>query len=322
MRPNYLASLSGRHGTVDPDSIDPMRDLLDKYQQYKNSAPLDLAAVAIRLGEQPVDGEAIDPLALKALHATNPNFDPDMVGSYSDDAWMGIVNTAKGKYFEYLVADRLSRGETVGDLTLPAGYSARLADSMNQPGWDMQIVDTHGDTAELLQLKATESASYIYEALRRYPDIRILSTTDVVPAGSMLIDSKMSEQDLESAINATAEATHHGYLDSFWENFHPLIPLLIIAGTQGYRIVLKKQTVSDAAEIARARVTRSLVASASGAVFKTLTGSWLVSAFGAITVGMFFDRAQNIDELLEALRSRNALLEARKVHYQNLMLQA
>ena len=140
MRPDYLTGLSARYGSVKPDSIDPMQDLLDKYQQYKNTAPLDLAAAAISLGIQPDVGETLSPLALKALHDTNPNFDPDMVGSYSDNEWMGIVNTAKGKYFEYLVADRLNHGETVGDLTLPDGYRAHLADSMNQPGWDMQIV--------------------------------------------------------------------------------------------------------------------------------------------------------------------------------------
>ena len=41
------------------------------------------------------------------------------------------------------------------DRSLPDGYNAVLADSLNQPGWDMQIVGPDGATADYLQLKAT-----------------------------------------------------------------------------------------------------------------------------------------------------------------------
>ena len=318
MAPGYLEALLGRYGKYKSDAIDPMGDLLDRYREYKNARALDLAAVALSLGIQPDSSDALDPLALKALHDTNPNFDPSNVGSYSDQEWMGIVNSAKGKYFEYLVVDALNSGGTVGDLTLPDGYSAHLATSMTQPGWDMQILDQHGETAELLQLKATESVGYIHDTLVRYPDISILTTGEVAHGlgpNDMVIDSRMSEDDLERAINSTAVGLDHGYLDEFWDNFHPLMPLLAIVVTQGYRVVMDKQSVTSAIEVAKARVARGLVASGVGALAKTLSGSWIVSALGAVTAGMFFDRAQNIDELVSAMKSRNRLLKARTNHY-------
>lgn len=322
MGQHFLDTLLGRYRQHRSDAIDPMGDLLNRYQQYKNARALDLAAVALSLGIQPVSSDAMDPLALQALHDTNPNFDPDNVGSYSDQEWMGIVNSAKGKYFEYLVVDKLNAGDSVGDLTLPDGYSAHLATSMTQPGWDMRIVDGHGDTAELLQLKATESVGYLHDTLERYPDISILTTGEVASGlgpNEMVIDSKMSEADLEHAINSTAVGLDHGYLGAFWDNFHPLMPLLTIVATQGYQVVMNKQEVSGAMEVAKARVARGMVASGVGAIAKTITGSWAVSALCAVTVGMFFDRAQNIDDLVAALKSRNQLMAARARHYQVLL---
>lgn len=318
----YLETLRVRYRQYASDAVDPMGDLMNRYRQYKNTRTLDLAAVALSLGIQPVTSDAIDPLALKALHDTNPNFDPDNVGNYSVQEWMGIVNSAKGKYFEYLVVKELNAGGTVGDLTLPDGYSAHLATSMTQPGWDMRIVDGHGDTAELLQLKATESVGYIHDTLERYPDISILTTGEVangLEPNDMVIDSKMSEADLEQAINSTAAGLDHGYLDEFWANFHPLMPLLAIVTTQGYQVVMAKQDVSGAMEVAKARVARGMVASGVGAIAKTFTGSWLASALCAVTVGMIFDRAQNIDSLVATLKSRNQLLAARARHYQVLV---
>jgi hypothetical protein len=318
----YLNALRAKYSADASKDIDPMGDLLARYRQYKDTRALDLAAVALSLGIQPETSDGMDPLALKALHDTNPNFDPGNVGSYSDQEWLVIVNSAKGKYFEYLVVDELNAGGTVGDLTLPDGYSAHLATSMTQPGWDMRIVDGHGDTADLLQLKATESVGYIHDTLERYPDISILTTDEVakgIGPNDMVLDSKMSEADLDHAINSTAAGLDHGYLDEFWDNFHPLVPLLAIVATQGYQVVMNKQQVGGAMEVAKARVARGMVASGVGAIAKTFTGSWLVSALCAVTAGMFFDRAQNIDDLVAAMRSRNQLMAARARHYQTLL---
>ena len=314
-------TLRKRYGKLRSHAVDPMGDLLKRYQQYRNTRALDLASVALTLGLQPQDIGTLDPLAVKALQDTNPNFDPALVGSYSDAQWMGIVNTAKGKYFEYLVVDELNTGGTVGDLTLPDGYSAHLATSMTQPGWDLRITDSNGQVADLLQLKATESVGYLRDTLERYPDIQILTTDEVangLPPNQMVLNSEMSESDLEHAVNAAARHSNTGFLDEFWDAFNPLMPLLLVVATQGYQVVVNKQQVKGAMEVAKARAARSLVAGGVGAVLKTVSGSWLVSALGAITAGMFFDRSQNIDELVIALRARNRLLASRVQHYQTL----
>jgi hypothetical protein len=85
---------------------------------------LDLAAVATSLAY--VDRDSLDELALQAIRETNPSFDPSMLDDYSSQEWTGITNAAKGKYFEYLVAERLNAGEAVGDLYLHPGIPLNL----------------------------------------------------------------------------------------------------------------------------------------------------------------------------------------------------
>jgi len=303
----------------DNDSFDPMGDLVQRYRQYKNSLPVDLAAVATSLTLD--SGIEIDPLALKAIQDTNPNFNPDKLGDYSSEELMGIVNSAKGKYFEYLVVENLNAGETVGDVTLPDGYRAALAGSMNQPGWDLRIMDESGRAAELLQLKATESSGYIHDTLERYPDIVIMTTNEVaagLPHNNMVLDSNIGEAELEKMINGTLTGQNAGVLDEFWNSFNPLIPLLVIAGTQGYQVAVNKQRIASALEVAKARAARGLIATGVGAVFKAITDSLVISIPAGLIAGWYFDRGQNIDGLVEAIRNSNKKMLSRSEFYRSL----
>lgn len=322
MNPRYLDSLKARYGPYSSSSVDPMQDLLERYRQYRASAILDLAAVSSTLAIDTLHDRKLDPLALQAIHDTNPNFDPHRIVGYSDEEWMGIVNTAKGKYFEYLVADKLNRGEAVGDVVLPDGYNAQLAGKENQTGWDLEIVDDHGRTAEYLQLKASENMSYVREAMTRYPDITILATDEVaakMPQGSMVLDSKLSEHDIENAIHASIDGARGGFLDHFWDSFHPVIPLLAIAVTQGYRVIIGKQHVEGATEVAKARVARAFAAGGMGALVKALGGGWL-SIPAAIFAGVIVNRMQTIDELVKNVRTSIIKLNRRLGYYRVLQL--
>ena len=319
MNPFYLDKLTKRYtgeGNHDPGAFEELRR---RYRQYKATTLMDLAAVASTLAIDTVETRELNPLALKAIHDTNPNFDPS--ATYTDEQWMGIVNSAKGKYFEYEVVDRLNRGETVGDVSLPDQYHAEVADSMNQPGWDIRILDEHDKIDQYLQLKATDNIDYVRDALERYPDITILTTDEVanhLPHDHMVLDSDISERDIQSAIGTTLDDSQSGFIDHFWDSFHPIIPLMLIAGTTGYHVVVGKQAIRSAAEVARARVARALTAAGVGAVFKAL-GAGLYSIPAALFAGWIFDRSQNIDDLIKATRKQNQLLLTRTTHYRTLL---
>src|SRR5271170_18807 len=105
-----------------------------------------------------VSESQIPPLVLKAFHSQYPHAGGfvDFVRDHnSDESLLGIINGIKGKAFELEYLDYLNHGH------LPAGAVAELASSPTQEGWDIAIRDAHGHIIEHLQLKATESMSYI-----------------------------------------------------------------------------------------------------------------------------------------------------------------
>jgi hypothetical protein len=282
---------------------------------------IDIIATATSLSLHPNNLRELDPLAIKAIQDTNPNFDLTKVGMLSNDELMGIINSSKGKYFEYLVVEKLNAGENVGQLVLPEGYTAQSADVANQPGWDVSILNEHGSTVDFLQLKATDSLGYVRDTLERYPDIAILTTnevTDSLPESRMVLDADISDSDLENVIGETISGNEISIVEEFWESFNPIIPLLVIVATEGYKVTFSQKRIEDAIIHATSRTSRSMTAGAIAAGINIVTNSWILALGGVVTSEMFFDRAINIEELFNILKKNNKILVARIKYYQDL----
>jgi len=266
-----------------------------------------VAAAHIPQGAAPGD---VDPLLLKAIHDTNPSLGDVHLFSLDGDALQGAVNTAKGKYFEYLVVEKLNHGEQVGPLLLHAGQKALLAESMTQPGWDLSIVDAHGVPVDYLQLKATDSVGYIRSALERYPDIQILATGEVADSG-MVMDSGISDHALRAHVGAAIDMTDISLTESFLDHFNPLLPLSAMALYEGYRLVIGAQSM-DAFKMALARRSQRMVATqVIGATVYALGGGY-ASIPAAFAGGLWFDRTINQAALTSAFCShRDKLLSLR-----------
>ena len=86
-----------------------------RFLKANRESLLDITAAAtsahIGVGDGPED---VDPLLMRAIYDTNPSLRETSCFSLDDAAVQGAVNTAKGKYFEYLVAEKLNQGEQVG----------------------------------------------------------------------------------------------------------------------------------------------------------------------------------------------------------------
>jgi hypothetical protein len=155
-----------------------------------------------------VRDDQIAPVVIKAFHLQYPHAGGfvDFVRDHEGDAALiGIISGIKGKAFELDYLDYLNHGH------LPAGAVAELADSPTQEGWDIAIRDAHGQVIEHLQLKATDSLSYIEEALARRPEIDVVATHEVFQhiddpqILSHLIDSGISNAELE---DVAGDAVH------------------------------------------------------------------------------------------------------------------
>jgi hypothetical protein len=268
-----------------------------------------------------MDGDITDvpPLLLEAIKITNPSLSEDNIFSLSEEEIQGAVNTAKGKYFEYLVADRLNAGEQVGSVVLPDGYSAVLADSLNQPGWDMRIVGPDGVTSEYLQLKATDSVGYIQEALNRYPDIEILATTEVAHSG-LVIDSGISEEELRIQVANAIDDVDSSCYEQFVDYFSPLFPLIAIALFEGYRVSIGSQTMDDFKLSMARRGQRVIATNIVGAGVYALGGG-LMAVPAAILGGMLFDRYWNQCAIIDSYSRCNDRLLSMRLAQQDRLLQ-
>ncbi len=256
----------------------------------------------------------INPRLLEAITATNPSLTQDSLFSLDADALQGAINTAKGKYFEYLVVDRLNAGEQVGPVVLPEGYRAELAESMTQPGWDLSIVDGDGVTAEFLQLKATDSIGYIQQALTRYPDIEILATEEVGSSG-LVLDSGITEADLRDQVAGAIDQLDESVVEQFLDYFSPLLPLVAIASWEGYKVSLGPQSL-DEFKLAIARRGQRIVASnlVGAAVYALGGGALAVPA--AIVGGLIFDRTINQAAIMASYRQHTDRLLAFRLDQQ------
>lgn len=278
-----------------------------RYMKANRESLLDITMTAtaahLTLGAGP---EGVDPLLLKAVYDTNPSLTETRLFGFDEAALQGAVNTAKGKYFEYLVVEKLNNGEQVGPLVLQDGQRAVLAESMTQPGWDLQIVDSHGAVVEYLQLKATDSVGYVQDALERYPDFQILATQEVGDS-HLVLDSGLSDQTLREQVGGAVEAADASLMESFMDYFNPLLPLAAIATLEGYRVAVGKQSV-DSFKLALARRGQRVVASnlAGAAGYMLCGGLWAVPA--AFAGGLWFDRVINQTAILNSFSERKQRL--------------
>lgn len=315
-RLSILASRYARLGDLPPGEA--FHYAFRRFMRANRESLLDItvtaASVHVSVGDGPED---VDPLLLKAIHDTNPSMTDERLFALDGDALQGAVNTAKGKYFEYLVVEKLNQGQQVGPLLLEPGQQALLAGSMTQPGWDLRIVDEHGDLVEYLQLKATDSVSYIRSALERYPDIQILATDEVAHSG-LVLDSGISDQDLRAHVAMGVDAVDVSLTESFLDHFHPLLPLAAMALYEGHRLWIGQKSM-DAFKLSLARRSqRIVVTQCIGAAVYAMDGG-LLSIPAAIAGGLVFDRTINQAAIATTYQSHRGRLLALRLLQQERM---
>jgi hypothetical protein len=293
-----------------------------QYTGFSKTALLDIACDAANISVNTIraNNPEYDPLARQAIIDTNPGF--DFSNPPSGEQMQGALNAAKGKYFEYLVVERLNEGGRVGDIVLPPGYKAFIADSMNQPGWDIRIADPSGQTAEYLQLKATDSLSYVKDAIERYPDIRIMATNEVADSATgndIVLDSDLSDNWLSENVQQ-AMLEDDSIVDLFVESFSPIISLAIVAGTEGMQVLVSRKSINDALASVMTRSGKSLTSQAVAAAVYACGGGFLSVPAGMFT-RMVIERLHDLNVASEVIiRSRLEMLQLRLFQQEQLLL--
>ena len=290
--------------------------IAQKYRIRDEREVMEVAAIAadvstdgvVNLGLEP---EA-DPQFREAFNLQYPNVDVETLDGASEERLMGLANGVKGKYFEIQVRDRLNAGERVGELELQPGQTASLAESSTQSGWDLRIENEDGTTDELLQVKATESMSYVKKALVENPDIRVVVPSEVDDQADEILGTDISNEQLDNITQAQIGEMGEGAIEDLSheaaETAFDSIPFVSMVATgviEGRSVLTGRSTLRESFKRGAKRMRRVGVYNAIGALLAP-TGVGV-----PVVVGMRIaeGRVSKRIALVEHLESRTRELE-------------
>lgn len=287
-----------------------LRKLRDKYIKNNESALLDAMAATAALGgivySDQIDYDEITPQMEEAFQLSFPKLTFEDLESMSTEQLEGIVSAWKGKYFEVLVRDKLNAGEYVGDLHLEPGQEAVLAEHSNQPDWDLQILNSDGTVVDAVQLKASESLSYVKDALEKYPDTEVYTTEELEP---VLMDKMhstgVSNSELENSITAPMEDLMDSTLENIGEALIPGLPFVLIAVGEGRHVLSGKKSFEAALGNSIERSAKTGVAFGAGALAAFALDMGIVSLPVTFLARMGMSRWENKGAIIEHYKSQN-----------------
>ena len=298
----HFAELQKRYKATASNFKDAFARHIKKQQEEIADLFLTASATVASVGTAELAVQNLDPRLIESIRITNPNLDNLHFLHLDSNALQGALNAAKGKYFEFLVADKLNAGENVGGITLPEGYRAELAQTPNQPAWDLKIVGENAEIANYLQLKATHNAGYIAATLKRYPDIQILTTSEAASdtMGGFVMDSGIENAALREQVLKALDTADTTFFDDFLSAFSPLLPLVIALGYEGYCLNIGKTSWDNFKMNCAQRSQNIVAASTAGALTYALGGGLLLAIPASFIGGWTFERTINQTKIADS----------------------
>lgn len=229
---------------------------------------------------------------------------PDLASHYTlieeikrldGDKLQGFIAGIKGKLFETHYVDYLNDGH------LPEGFHAGLAQSANNPGWDIAIYGDDGAMRDAIQLKATDSLSYVEEALKRYPNIDVITTSEV---HSHLVMQGLGEHVIDGQItnHALTATVEHGldHVTGTMDWTPSVLSLAMIAfsayNQEGLSNYQKSQNFGE-------RSAKSYLAYLAGGSLAVATGAWWIGVIGGVGSRLLLGTGRAKNQKLDQLRS-------------------
>lgn len=258
-----------------------LKDLYKHYIAKRENALIDSISGALGLNaiflSDRIDYESITHQMEEAFSLSFPNMEISDLEEMPSKQLIGILSNWKGKLFEIKVRDKLNNGENVGDIFLENEQTAIIADKINQPGWDLQILNSDGTIANELQLKATDSLSYVNQAFEKYPDIDIISTNEIALLNDKLMNSGVSNSEVRASITDPMQNLFDSATENIIESILPALPFLIIAGTEGRKYFIGRQRFDESISKVFDRGIKTGISLGAGSLAMYLTDSGLFS---------------------------------------------
>ena len=261
-----------------PAELQELSKLAEGYSRRQEREVLELAAIASDVSIDDITTLHLEPEAnpifREAFRLQYPNVSLDSLRGATEERLQGLANGSKGKYFEVLVRNRLKAGESVGGVQLGPGQVVKIAENPNQPDWDLRIEDSSGEIVENLQLKATDSMSYVKKALDKYPNTRVIVPTELDAEAALrddVIATGFSNQALEDTtsqqLGELSEGPVKDLVDTGAEIGLDAIPIasaVVIAATEGGMVLMGRSTLNNAILRGKGRIVKAGIYSTVG----------------------------------------------------------
>lgn len=254
------------------------------------------AVIATEVGFRAYDMPGLEGRSPQEPLAAMPEFtqsDLDSIAARGESSQFGAVNMIQG----YLGEERALNAINSGAVPVPEGRYAALAETSNQPGYDLRLLSEDGSPEMLAQVKISDSSAIIREHFERYPDVSIvytnseaargmignpgvtvLSPEDVFPdePGRYVVDLGLSKDEIRtSAVDMVNGSDGVSFGDQLQEGF-PIIALLAIAGRAAYEYLDSDIRASDILRMARRRIMQSMLASGASTAMTIASGEPLL----------------------------------------------
>lgn len=198
----------------------------------------------------------------------------DKVRELDSDSLTGFISGVKGKLFEQKYVEYLNDGN------LPDGYSAILAESATQPGWDIAIKGGNGEIASVLAAKTADSLDYVQDALEKYPNIDVVTTDEVYSHLVMngisenITNGSISNVELVDALDGAVDAS-----ELAMDYMPPLFALAFIAFTS-YKD--ESLTLFEKSRNAGDRTGKTYLSYLIGGGIAAITNTWWLGIVGSV----------------------------------------
>jgi len=118
----------------------------------------------------------------------------DYLSSMDQEQLKGLANNIKGIYHELKYVESINMQEN--------GFYAEVFEDTNHPGADVILKDSESNQIiNEVQLKATDSSFYVTEHIKKYPDIEVITTSEVAEYMDDVKSSGISNVEITNAVN-------------------------------------------------------------------------------------------------------------------------
>jgi len=212
----------------------------------------------------------------------------DYIQKFDENQIDGLVNNIKGIYHEIqFVYDENNDDNLI---------TAELFEETTHQGSDVILIDTETGEREYVQLKATADMNYVYEALEKNPDIRVISTEEM--AENLEIESTgMSNEELTEKVEDAIEnldnrddLLDHIPAATIWSTTFAILPLV---NKYIKKQITKKVCIQSIAKITGYKAVRviALLFLLSTPLTAIPTSTYLIAKYASIVVRTFQQKA-------------------------------